>query len=749
MTDTSRDNTTDDDAPLPPQTGLQMAPGTGKTRKAIKIVVNAVRANQNFRGVIVVPNHGLADECRARVEHECAAAGVAVTVEVYRGTSQPDPGAPGETMCRRSDEVREVIAAGGSISDACGRRATGLCPHRGGCGYQRQLGARAQIWIVPASMLKKAIPKALKRSSGGVAFDLVIIDEAPWLDLLAGFGPAPAAALLEDMAPAHWTGIPEKDPLDPQGRSDKIVQRVLGIIRQGASNTGAGDVLDVTALRAAGLTKADCGDARARVWKMKEDLGAGERHALARASTADEVKTKLSRIAEKNRRVRMVARLLNIVELRLGGETGPAALRRIDKTTDAGKVGAIAMKWREDIHGEWTESPVIVLDATLSESIVRAWLPRLQVQPAQRLAAPNMRVVQVENSQLGYWTIIPDKTVSKDDKDRARKNAGRVLTMANNLAQAYAGKGTGAFDVLLVMPAALEAEIEALLPSRVGTAHFGALRGLDAFGGVGALVVVSRPSPPVTAVEDMAEVIFGCEIVRTPGRFPEPTKVRTMADGTGRTARDYEHPDPRVEAVRKAITTDELVQAVGRARPSRRTAENPVDVFVLTSAVIPDLPVNECVKLVDIWRDWADENLAQVLINRGVVPKSWEDRAAVVGGRFATCANPADAFQTAFRRTPGAEDQLARAMGDYPQPPLCEFPSNPYRYMSIGKRRKLDAKIIKNNPKAAVDIPSNPGQPAPWPTFRYRRGGRRQGSLVRVRPDIADPRAEVERYLGQ
>ncbi|MEI7609113.1 MAG: hypothetical protein WCJ64_17175, partial [Rhodospirillaceae bacterium] len=190
-------------------------------------------------------------------------------------------------------------------------------------------------------------------------------------------------------------------------------------------------------------------------------------------------------------------------------------------------------------------------------------------------------------------------------------------------------------------------------------------------------------------------------------------------------------------------------QAIGRARPSRRTAENPVDVFVLTAAVIPDLPVNECVKLDDIWNDWADEDPARILIGRGVVPKSWEDRAAVVGGRFAECADPGDALQTAFRQDAEAEIRLTRAMGDYPPPPVCEFPSNANRDISIGKRRKLDAKIIKNNPKAAADILPNPGQPAPWPAFRYRRTGRRQGSLVQVRPDIADPRAEVERYLGQ
>ncbi|MEI7610621.1 MAG: hypothetical protein WCJ64_24835, partial [Rhodospirillaceae bacterium] len=98
------------------------------------------------------------------------------------------------------------------------------------------------------------------------------------------------------------------------------------------------------------------------------ELDAGDRFALAQPAAADAVKTRLSHVYENNRRVRMVALLLEIIALRLKGKAGAAALRRIDKTTDAGKVGAIAMKWREDIHETWTESPVMVL-ALMSELV--------------------------------------------------------------------------------------------------------------------------------------------------------------------------------------------------------------------------------------------------------------------------------------------------------------------------------------------------------------------------------------------
>jgi|SRR5438093_6363446 len=65
-----------------------------------------------------------------------------------------------------------------------------------------------------------------------------------------------------------------------------------------------------------------------------------------------------------------------------------------------------------------------------------------------------------------------------------------------------------------------------------------------------------------------------------------------MADGTGRRALAPRHPDPLAEAVRFAVCEGELLQAVGRGRGVRRSADTPLEVLILTDVPVP-LPVNE------------------------------------------------------------------------------------------------------------------------------------------------------------
>src|SRR6195256_791212 len=86
------------------------------------------------------------------------------------------------------------------------------------------------------------------------------------------------------------------------------------------------------------------------------------------------------------------------------------------------------------------------------------------------------------------------------------------------------------------------------------------------------LVVISRPLPGPSVVEPMAETIFACRVQRVPaGEWYRKSRVgRLMADGSGRRALAYRHPDSQVEAVRFAICEAELLQAIGRGRGVRR-----------------------------------------------------------------------------------------------------------------------------------------------------------------------------------
>src|SRR5262249_33218880 len=90
---------------------------------------------------------------------------------------------------------------------------------------------------------------------------------------------------------------------------------------------------------------------------------------------------------------------------------------------------------------------------------------------------------------------------------------------------------------------------------------------------------------------------------------------RLTADGTGRRALAYRHPDPVVEAVRFAICEGELVQAVGRGRGVRRTAETPLAVWILTDVLLP-IPVAALTP----WKELCAHGSLALLAAKGLVP---------------------------------------------------------------------------------------------------------------------------------
>ena len=216
--------------------------------------------------------------------------------------------------------------------------------------------------------------------------------------------------------------------------------------------------------------------------------------------------------------------------------------------------------------------------------------------------------------------------------------------MIDRLARRYAGKGAqGGPDVLAVLPKALEGALGPLVPDNVGTLHFGKLRGQDGFRGVAAALIVSRPMPAPRDAEDMAEVVFGGDPVdRLPdGAFyPLEPAVRVMADGTGQTAAAHRHPDPRAEAVRRAVCEAEVVQAVGRVRGSRRTVADPVEVLIMTGVPLgADVRPDRALPLAEAWREWGGLDAVTALLEAGIVPEDWAGRGAILAAA-GSCRGP-------------------------------------------------------------------------------------------------------------
>jgi hypothetical protein len=240
--------------------------GIGKSQAAIAEIGAQMLG---YRIAYVVPEHKLASDVCHRFN---AMAGHQVA-RVWRGINQRDPADANHTMCRRPVEANLVQLAGSDISSLCGSSKRGsLCPHHpeagGGCAYLRQRQDTPQIWIVPAAMLTKAVPGALQRDAVVVeidgrpyaahppAFDLLVLDESPFLGFLGGFDGDGFHVPLDWLDPAQWnTPIDGSKPADAAAAAMvsavlRAAQQVILALHQGQSVTTvlqANNTIDVEA----------------------------------------------------------------------------------------------------------------------------------------------------------------------------------------------------------------------------------------------------------------------------------------------------------------------------------------------------------------------------------------------------------------------------------------------------------------------------------------------------------------------
>jgi hypothetical protein len=168
--------TTTDDLFEFPQLAIRTTPGTGKTIAANAAMVKAI--DHGITTGHAIPTHVKAEEIE-RFVNRMAGKKVA---RVWRGMDRDDPDAPGETMCRRAEAVKELRKAGGKRTDLCGK-GRNICPFFGKCGCHKQEAAEPAIWILPHASLEHEPPAALRR------LDALVIDE--------GLGPLQVSGLWE------------------------------------------------------------------------------------------------------------------------------------------------------------------------------------------------------------------------------------------------------------------------------------------------------------------------------------------------------------------------------------------------------------------------------------------------------------------------------------------------------------------------------------------------------------------------
>ena len=676
--------------------------GIGKSEAAIAEIIAEQARNHPYRIAYVVPEHKLADDvCRrfnTAAQREIA--------RVWRGISQPDPADPSFTMCRRPAETNLVQLAGGDIGSLCGSsKRSSVCPHHpeagGACAYLRQRQADPPIWIVPAAMLTKAVPgvmqrKAVKFQVGGrpyaahpPAFDLLVLDEAPFLSFLGGFDGDGFHVPLDWLDPAQWE-VPIRDDEEPGlvattvGGVLRFGQQVIERLHQGAPALRSEDNIDFQSFETVIRI----------LWRGFEKAT----KAISPGVDAPAMAEALAPYIARASMLRGVQRFLAVLADVGTRKAHPSAI----ECSHSNGVRGVRLRWREMLHPTWIDCPLLYLDATARLSVAERWLGPITRLADVQAAAPHMRVIQVHDRVFGYTSMIARAGVASGKA--ALANQRRVAEVMQVAGKAVGGTG------LLVGPKAMIAQmqVQGLIPGAWDVANFGALRGVDSFRSVSAAIVVSRQLPPPAEVERMTSIIFASDVQTVSDWYPIRASARLISDGTGRAAEFECHPDERVEAIRWLICEAEVQQAIGRVRGVRRKADDPVLVIVLNGVDLGQTPIHELIS----WEDLLElcGPVSQMAVH-GVVPKLWADIATVCAPRWSEAEDPGHAAKLWFGRHPAEKAKLARVWSTNEVLLPWSVQPIPLRPVSLGLSGKhhrhvlLAANITLEAARHALDSP--------------------------------------------
>ncbi len=312
----------------------------------------------------------------------------------------------------------------------------------------------------------------------------------------------------------------------------------------------------------------------------------------------------------------------------------------------------------------------------------------------ERFAVPrNAEVWQVTSKTFSRQSITGTDRRGNPISPKKTSEAARLRRQVLDLLKMLPGKA------LLVTYKQAEAVLQPDLPPHVEVAHFGALRGLNAYEHCETAVVMGREQPSAQAIEALTRPF--CATDPEPfipiGEYVLQSRGRRMRNGGANVAEVQVHPDTRCQAMLEQVREAEIAQAVDRVRPvfNRRR------IIVLTNVAL-DLTVDHALT----WPELRPGKFAYAFAQHGVLPLSAGD----------LCRG----FPDLWRLENTAKVELSRA-GFHTDKKGVHFPNN----ISIWSLY-------------------------PILTARYRRRNQR-GAAARALVDaaVSDPRSVLESLVGE
>ncbi|WP_395664056.1 hypothetical protein, partial [Aestuariivirga sp.] len=576
-----------------PLLGLPVDVGLGKTsatREAITRLI-ASRALGGRKVVFAVPRHDLGAEQVAAFRE------MGVSAMLWKGRTAPDPAPhnPEQLMCLDPGAPFDALEVEHPVEQSCCKLrqdgVTLLCPLYGKCGYQRQkpLAMDSEVIVCAHDSLFHMKAEAI----GTVG--LLVIDEGFWQAGLRGLDGKAKLTLdgLEPVrcSPACYDG---KNKLHIANTADLVAARMKLWKALHVSEPG---VLRHGLLAATGLTVEECRTAAALERRRLRDAGLlpGMDPAERRARIAKIMPPDGMPWAPPGR----CAILWLIIAEALESGNDAAGVELFHERTEAGSVKSLRLRWRSRLRSGWAAGvPILHLDATLRSELVEPYLPHIEIGALVAARQPHVRVRQVTQSPTSAKALTPPAEAPARDQKAAANHLRDLMAWIRLRARQCRRLDTD-MDVLVIgQKAAIGALRAKGLPPNVDAVHFNGLSGLDRWGGVRCLIVLGRTLPAPITAEWSAVAING----RVPLRNPEdagwwyPLTERRIRLASGRTLplMVETHADPIAEAIRWSICEGELIQAIGRGRGVNRTAETPLDIDLLTDAVLP-LTIHEVV----------------------------------------------------------------------------------------------------------------------------------------------------------
>jgi hypothetical protein len=246
---------------------------------------------------------------------------------------------------------------------------------------------------------------------------------------------------------------------------------------------------------------------------------------------------------------------------------------------------------------DWKRQPnIILIDANADLELVRPWFPDATF--TEYSVRRNAYVVQCSSTRGATSSFAPEK----NDNAETKKRVEHTLEGISGLIANESADGTK--KVLVVGPQAVTGNPKKAIvplvpcPKNGALAHFGALRGVDAYKDFDTVIIIGRNQPPIDALENLARALWydameplklGAEdwvMQDRPYRFRDATKAVGV--------QALVHPDPRIQRLHEQLREGESTQAIDRLRLIHSKTQKRV---IVLSSIPLGLEIDELVDL--------------------------------------------------------------------------------------------------------------------------------------------------------